>query len=775
MRSVFPNLLSLRSMLRAQSTMRGLLLVVVIALLTFMIALFGGFMHAISVADEATWDNERSQLNHHLEIEARAMLAAQTVQLTWDDAMRHAGGQDRPVDVQWADTYIGKFLWDNQHVDRMFLIGSDGRVIRSWERGAPVSNAGYAQLAPRVAVMLGRMRNGQGGAGQAASRRQLEDIAWQFDASGRPFTHMTYELARHDGQAAILTAASIIPDNDYGLLKRAPNNLVSVRFIDAGMVQRLADALLLKEMRYTPDRPAAGKRNALELKGQQGESLGWLSWEPNDVGAIVVRRTVPLLVTYFAFYLFVLFGGILFVRQAIRLAREYAAREARAQRNALHDPMLGLPNRTMVMQRLNKHLANLGLTGEGEALYLAYVDLDHFKAVNDTIGHHVGDELLIEAVRRLKGVLSEGDMLGRLASDEFVILHRSSGGREPAETLGRLIMEAFAEPFHILGHTLQITASCGLSWAPDHTRDATEMLRLADIALSRAKQRGRARYRCFTEDMNSTIRWRQDMEVELRRAIAGDELEMLYQPIVNIADRKVVCFESLLRWTHEDRGRISPGIFVPLAESCGLMPQLGEWVLRRVFTDSPMFGDAELSVNLSPLQITARDFMATLRSLVDEFAINPRNFIFEITEGVLLDNSQHVLDVLGEIREMGFRIALDDFGTGYSSLGYLRSFQFDRIKVDRSFVQGIENDLDAQAILKAVVSLGRTLRMKVVAEGVETLLQQQLVEAAGCELIQGHLYWRALTATRASALVAHNRKAVPGAATDGDAGDRAAA
>ena len=740
-------------MVKAQSAIRMALALVVFALLAFTVALIGAFLQATTIADETSTDIERSLLRNHFDVATRATLSSQTVQLTWDDAMRKAGGQGQPVDTRWTDTFIGQFLYNNLRAQHIFLVAPDGSLIRAWDNGKPGTGQGYAKIQKNVRLGLSRMAQNHDLRSKPAGYRQLADARWPLNAQGQPLSRQTYGLGSFGGRAAIMTLVSITPDNQIGLLKQMPNSVLAVRTVDQALLDGFSSELMLKDLRYSNKPMAGGGLNVLELKGRSGTRLGWISWKPNDVGAVIMRRTMPMVISYFTFYLVVLACGIVVVRHAIRLAREYAAREARAQRNALHDPMLGLPNRTLVMQRLAKQLNELGLTGEGDVMYLAYVDLDHFKAINDSIGHHIGDELLADVVKRLRGTLEKGDMLGRLASDEFVVLRRGDGGRSGGDDLGKAIMAAFAEPFQVLGHTLAVTASCGIAWAPDHSRDATELLRLADIALFRAKQRGRARFRCFTEDMNSTIRWRQDMEVELRRAIACDDLEVLYQPIVNITDRRIVCFESLLRWTHRHRGKISPGVFVPLAEHSGLMPLLGEWVLRRVFADSRQFADAEISVNLSPLQITARDFLSQLRGLIGEFDIDPCRFIFEVTEGVLLDNSDQVLTILGEIRDMGFRIALDDFGTGYSSLGYLRSFQFDRIKIDRSFVQGIETDLDAQAILKAVVSLGRTLRMKVIAEGVETLLQQRLVEAAGCELIQGHLYWRALPVDRACELI----------------------
>ncbi len=470
---------------------------------------------------------------------------------------------------------------------------------------------------------------------------------------------------------------------------------------------------------------------------------------------------MPLLAVYLVFFAAVLFACAFMVRHALQLARELAASEAQAQHHALHDPMLGLPNRTHLMQRLSALLAEVG-PGRPNEVFLAYIDLDHFKSVNDSVGHHVGDDLLVQVVARIRQRMRPDDMLGRLASDEFVLLRPGVpegqlAGRDFADELGAEIIAAFAEPFLVFGHSLIVTASCGISWSPEQGADPKTLLRNADIALFRAKQRGRARYRRFTRDTDATIRWRQDMEIELRRAIAADGLSMVYQPIVNVADGSIASFEALLRWHHRERGEIGPAIFVPTAEQCGLMPQLGHWVLRRVFADSHDFGTSEISVNLSPVQLVARDFMPQLKALIREEGIDPARFTFEITEGVLLDRSEQVMKLLDELQEMGFRIALDDFGTGYSSLAYLRAFQFDRIKIDRSFVQGIESDIDAQSILRAIVALGRTLRMKVVAEGVETLVQQQLVQAAGCQLIQGHLYWRALTPEQVIALLMPRR------------------
>jgi len=747
--------------------MRRLVLVTFVALLSFSAMLVAGFLQATAAADQATQAGERQLLENHLGNVVRALLQTETVQLTWDDAAREAGGQGkgpRPEapDLAWADTNLGQFLAHVVKADELYLVTPDGALLRGWSNGTATPPAAFAPLAPPVAKVLKDLAGNQSTNEPPAEFRQLADARWPYAAGGRPLTRWTGGFVWHHGRPALMTVVAITPDQNYGLLRRTPNHVVVLRPMDAAMLSEIGSAMLLKDMRFTPMPPPDGsERNALALRGIDGTTLGWLSWKPHAVGALVLMRTAPLLAAYLAFFLGVVVVGALMIRQALRVARELAASEAQAHHHALHDPMLGLPNRAHVMQRLRGLMQPEA--GEGTAapetaeVLLAYFDLDHFKSINESIGHHVGDDLLVQIISRVRERLGPNDVLGRLASDEFVLLRPGASGRESADSLGEEIMGVFTDPFLVFGHSVPVTASCGVAWSPDHGADPKSLLRSADIALFRAKQRGRARYRHFTHDMDASIRWRMDMEVELRRAIALDHLTMVYQPIVNVADGSIASFEALLRWTHRDRGEIGPGIFVPVAEQAGLMPQLGDWVLRRVFADSHDFGNVEISVNLSPLQLIARDFLPGLKAMILDEKVDPARFTFEITEGVLLDRSDRVMDLITELQDMGFRIALDDFGTGYSSLAYLRAFSFDRIKIDRSFVQGIESDIDAQSILRAIVALGRTLRMKVVAEGVETLLQQQLVHAAGCQLIQGHLYWRALTPEQVIALLATDR------------------
>ena len=741
-----------RRLTRSDAGMRRMLLAIFVVLATFSAALVGGVMQATRTADAAIRADEQRLLKNYITVTTDWLLSTEGVQLTWDDAMRAVGGQGEAPDLAWADTYIGEFLTSVAGTDDLFLVSPSGAVLRAWRAGRPIGTESYAPVAAEVRRTLTRLAQNRSVSSPPASFRQLADTHWPVDARGKPLARWEGRVVGYRGEAAIMTVISLRPDSDPALLKRTPNHLVSLSRLDGALLARIGRATLLDDLRFSAAPPRDASRNVLFLDDSQGQALGWLTWRPRAVGPVLLVKTMPLLVGYLLCFCVVLALGGLIVRKTMLIARKLAASEARAQHNALHDPLLGLPNRTHVMQRLTAMLSAPDIGSD--QVVLAYFDLDRFKAINENVGHHVGDDVLVQVVGRLRQMLQPGDVLGRLASDEFVVVRRGTDGQAAADELGRQIMALFAEPFNVFGQSVPVTASCGISWAPEQAAEAKAVLGNADVALFQAKARGRARYRRFTAEMDATIRWRRDMESELRRAISCNHLSMVYQPIVNVSEGSIASFEALLRWHHPERGEISPATFVPVAEAAGLMPELGSWVLRRVFVDSHDFGGAEVSINLSPLQLVARDFMRDLRVLIAEERVDPSQFTFEITEGVLLDRSDRVMGLLNELQDMGFRLALDDFGTGYSSLAYLRAFPFDRIKVDRSFVQGIENDVDAQSILRAIVALGRTLRMKVVAEGVETLTQQHLVHAAGCQYIQGYLFWRALTPEQVIALLA---------------------
>jgi len=721
-----------------------------LALLALTAALIAAFRNSTNIADEYARTEERQLVERYVERSGREIADAGMLQVTWDDAVTKLNGPDvKP----WARNFLAGYFWGSHRIDHLYHVRFDGTPVHCWKGAKLESTCDFGAIGSQVKELVQRSVKESKTETAITQWRNHGGINWPYDSNGLPVPRGLAAMTRYRGQPAFVAVASVLPDTQPELLKGAPDYIVLVRYFDERVVSDIGGSLVLDDVRFESQNTAGLSRNAYALVNIDGANIGYVSWLANPPGPAILRRTAPLLAVYILFFVGVVAGGAIIVRRMRRTTSELIASEAQAQHNALHDAMSGLPNRTHFVQRLRQELSACVARRDLGDVFVAYVDIDRFKVVNDTLGHHVGDELVRQVALRLRRSLPPGDFLSRFGGDEFVLLRRTTGGKASADMLGRQIMALMNEPFVISGNNLEVSCSCGISWGPEQSEDPGELLRRSDIALYRAKQRGRARYRRFTRDMDASVKLRREMEMELRRAIARDELELAYQPIVDATDGVIQGFEALLRWPHPERGAIRPGLFVPVAEQAGLMVPLGTWVLRRVFTECRDWPDCDISVNLSPLQIMASDFLKTVDALVRETGADPRRFVLEVTEGVMLDRSDHVVEVLRGLNYRGFRIALDDFGIGYSSLSYLRSFQFDRIKIDRSFVQNIEADLDAHSILRAIVSLGHTLRMKVVAEGVETPVQRALVQAAGCQMIQGHLFWMAMPPEEAQALL----------------------
>ncbi|MEL0209550.1 MAG: bifunctional diguanylate cyclase/phosphodiesterase, partial [Novosphingobium sp.] len=541
-----------------------------LALLALTTALIAAFLNSTSMADNLARQEERRLVERYLERNQNQLVSANKLQLTWDEAVVKLNAPDAEA---WARNFLAGYFWGSHRIDRIFHVRFDGEMVRCWREANVSKQCQFDTLAPTVSQLLRKSLHDETGQASGAQRKRLGSISWPVNAKGVPLSLGASSVAMVEGRPAIVAAAAVVPDVSPAMLSGPPDYIVLVRFIDARVLFDLQDAGM-------PD-----DRNGLAVHDLNGGLLGWISWQSKTPGPAILRQTAPLLAIYILFFVGVVAGGAIIVRRMRRTTSELVASEAQAQHNALHDAMSGLPNRAHFMQRLRQQLADCTRKrGQGD-VFVAYVDIDRFKVVNDTLGHHVGDELVRQMALRLRRSLPPGDFLSRFGGDEFVLMRRSSGGASAADMLGRQIMAVAREPFVISGNNLEITLSCGISWGPEQSEDPGELLRRADIALYRAKQRGRARYRRFTRDMDASVKLRREMEMELRRAIARDELALAYQPIVNAASGAVEGFEALLRWPHPERGMIRPGLFVPVAEQAGMMMPLGNWVLRRVFKE----------------------------------------------------------------------------------------------------------------------------------------------------------------------------------------------
>jgi diguanylate cyclase (GGDEF)-like protein/PAS domain S-box-containing protein len=418
---------------------------------------------------------------------------------------------------------------------------------------------------------------------------------------------------------------------------------------------------------------------------------------------------------------------------------EWQRAQAQITHMARHDALTNLPNRTLFREQLEQALR---LAKRGDQLAVLCLDLDHFKDINDSLGHPIGDALLMEVGRRLSDCVGEDDTVARLGGDEFAVVQLCGTEQaNPAVRLASRIVEAIAEPYHIGGHQLVIGVSVGISLAPDDGRNPDELLKKADLALYRAKADGRGTYRFFETGMDARAQARRLLELDMRSALPRGEFEMHYQPIRDVAEERIVACEALVRWRHPLRGLIPPGNFIPLAEETGLIVAIGEWVLRTACRDAATWpDDIGVAVNLSPVQFKSSSLVAQVMSALAQSGLPAERLELEITESVLLQNSEATLAMLHALRGNGVRISLDDFGTGYSSLSYLRSFPFDKIKIDRSFVEDVTSRDDSLAIVRAVTGLGRSLGIVTTAEGVETPAQLEMLRREGCTQAQGYLF-----------------------------------
>jgi diguanylate cyclase (GGDEF)-like protein len=422
---------------------------------------------------------------------------------------------------------------------------------------------------------------------------------------------------------------------------------------------------------------------------------------------------------------------------------------------AHYDGLTDLPNRFM----FNEHLYH-ALRREGRAALL-FMDLDHFKAVNDTLGHGIGDKLLQGAARRIEAVVGKKGMVARLGGDEFAILLTGARAKE-ADAIAERVIGAMTKSFSLGDHDVVVGTTIGIATAPIDADDVETLLRNADLALYAAKSAGRNRSVRYEPGMDEAAQQRRLIEMDLRGALAKHEMRLHYQSLVDTSTGKITGYEALVRWVHPTRGIVMPATFIPIAEETGLIVQLGEWVIRQALRDLRNWPEnLTVSINLSPAQMRSPGLISTIISAIASNHVDPARVCFEITETVLMQDSDANIETLHKLREIGVQIALDDFGTGYSSLNYLRSFPFSKIKIDRCFIEDIDSRPDCQAIVRSVVGLAQSLGMTTTAEGVERREQVDELRTQGCSEVQGYLYSKAVPADQLSNLRPADKRGVP--------------
>ena len=506
---------------------------------------------------------------------------------------------------------------------------------------------------------------------------------------------------------------------------------------------------------------AIAARNA----GRLSIAIGQLILALGPICFVLAREEHPALIAL-GMSIFALLPAMILIalkvfrtlRNSIAAAETSARLAERMQVLARSCVVTGLLNRA----GLNHHLVEtLSELGPGQKLAMFWMDLDKFKEVNDSLGHQLGDKLLLEVANRLKAAAPPGATVARFGGDEFIVACEVRD-RRAAEKLAQAMMDEITRPMRIDGNRLEIASSMGIAVLPEDGDDIDTLLQGADLALYHAKVNGRKQMSFFDPAMTRELVRRREIESELRLALQRDELSIFFQPIIDLATGRIRAFEALVRWFHPEKGELRPDEFIPVAEETGAIITLGNWITVQAAKAAATWpDDITIAVNLSPVQIKAPGAALGILNALREARLDPRRLELEITETVLLDHSQNTEHFINELSNAGVRFALDDFGTGYSSLGYLNKYPFSKIKVDRSFVSGINAGKKSDAIIRAVSGMGATLGMEIVAEGLETVEQVEAVRAAGCTLGQGYYFSRAVPDYLAAMLLAKERETIP--------------
>jgi diguanylate cyclase (GGDEF)-like protein len=668
----------------------------------------------------------------------------------WDDALIYMSGPK--MDREWIDANFGIFLTETYSQSEIYILDGADRPSYAYMNGEPAdAPVAFQRRAASLKPLLHELRDGK-------PNPKLRQRADAFSAAQSNYRVLAgSDLARWkghilsvDGRPAVVAAITIVPNVDMSLAKGTPYVLISISYIDEAFVGEIGRSLLLNDLALNAAPPKSGSLATQHFVADDGAAMGYLSWTARRPGQILLTVILPLVI------LGVVGAGLLAAKMFGSLKRastSLADREALARFESQHDALSGLPNRTHFAEVLTRELETRAPKSAGGGdIVVAYIDVDRFKDINDTLGHHAGDALIRAVAHRLRSVLGATDFLSRFGGDEFAVM-RCPAGPSDAQDLARLLSSAFDETFLVVGQNINVTASIGIAVAPEHGETTDQLMRHADIALYEGKAKGRDRAMFFTEEMAFELEDRRAIEVDLRDAIDQDMLTLHYQPITSAATNKTIGVEALLRWKHLTKGDISPSVFVPIAENAGLMPRLGAWTIDHALAQAARWPDLQMSINLSPVQFRHVDLEEELPRALARHKVDSHRIILEVTEGVLLEATDKTRQILESLRRMGFQIALDDFGTGYSSLAYLANFGFDKLKIDRSFVSGISHQKKAKTIVQAVVTIGRGLGMKIVAEGVETEAEAAMMRLFGCHEMQGYFFSRPVEAKGIDALL----------------------
>jgi len=699
--------------------------ILIILMFCAVIFAFGAVLSKIVIAERQAaqreirsvtrvFDNHKRLLLSEIERYAASNAAYQNIETGRSDAwIRRRFGVDMALDFEH---------------DFTALIGRDGDLLLALDIGSKRTGRFFEnEVEPQIAGTLERIRRNYMRALMTTDAGEIRFVGKIDNVSG-------VKVVDLDGEPHIAAAMAIVPDpGGIDMVNAPPSILVTTYAVDANHLRGLLASLSLDNLTFVGAVPDG--MIGVPLETEAGDVLGYLAWHPMSRASTIIVSSLPILAIALMIMLVV---ALIALRQNARVKRDLARQEQEARFAANHDSLTGCLTRgyfhTAAAERLKI------LAARNKRAQLVYLDLDNLKQVNDMHGHTVGDDLIRCQAARIRDAFGHFGLIGRIGGDEFLIL--TDDWQTEDELLHQLdrLRDSVLLPVECNGKRIDTSVSAGIARYPDHGQSLPELVRAADIALQESKRERKSVFRLYDERMDESLREKRELRSELDRALREQELEVFYQPVVGARSKRISFYEALVRWRHPQRGLISPGLFLPVAQEAGLMPQIGIWVLERSLRDACVWETAGLSVNVCTSQIEKPGFAEQVHTLLRKYNYPPHRLTLEITEELMLDANPVTQTVFQQLLLLGVELAIDDFGTGYSSLSYLHKFRFDKMKIDRSFVWGIGQDAEADVLVRSLIGLAKVMGMETVAEGVETQAQRDFLVKAGCDHLQGYLF-----------------------------------
>lgn len=662
----------------------------------------------------------------------------------WDDAVVNVRGYASPESLEWINANLGEWMHTYFGHDAAYVVKPDGQPVYAFSNGAQEEATSYASIEKTTAPMLQQL---------VAALRQGETIGIEEGIDSPGVTDFRFL----NGRPAVVSLKPIVSDS--GEIEQVAGEEfvhVAVRYIDGPFLKELETKYDFSNMHFSLTEEATINKASLPLVTNSGDSIGHVVWQSYRPGLAFLQSITPALVIILLCLVVVV--GI-FIAMLYRRAMANREQEERIRYLATHDSMTGLLNRAAFEARLDTALSEVG--DKPRQIAILYLDLDRFKPINDTLGHPAGDFVICEIGSRIGKLVPPGASLCRVGGDEFNVLV-TYDQVEAIEALCAAIVDSVGQAIDIDGQSVFVGISIGVALSPLHGTDRAELTRKADVALYSAKASGRGCYSIFGQHMDALVRERAEIERDLRDALADrKQFQVLYQPKYFAGTGQVGSVEALVRWQHPTRGLISPAYFVPIAEECGLIRELGRLVLGKACSAAAAWPIDNIAVNVSAVQLRDSAFSIEVMAILAATGLSPHMLELEVTETAWMDSSDSCAANIRALRAAGIRIALDDFGTGFSTFGRLHETDVDHIKIDKMFVDGLGKDRGDEAIIQAIVELARAKGLKTTAEGVETKEQNDFLIRIGCDELQGFLFAKPMTQEDVGALLSGRAKTMP--------------